>query len=176
VITRLLPALLVLAMATPALAKDLPLPAAWHFEHDEDYQAGLTDLDSHGGKTCGYIKSGLGKPSGFGDVNQTFKADRYRGKELRWTVWYKPVALKGTATLYLRVDGPNHEVLSYGRFTPGKASSWRAHADHFKIPARAEQITIGVRLEGEGAICFDDMKISTDNAQPGAGQRESFER
>ncbi|MDB5099497.1 MAG: AraC family transcriptional regulator [Cyanobacteria bacterium RYN_339] len=182
-ITRLLAAALLLCLCAPVEARELPLPAAWHFmlsqPEDNAYTAGLTDLDSHGGKTCGFIKSGLGTPKGLGDVSQAFKADRYRGKRLRWSLWYKSIALKGKVTLWMRVDGPNHTVLSYGRYVPTKtATGWRAHSDEFNIPKAAEQIAIGVTLEGEGVVCFDDMQFAVIKGIPGEpvhAQKNGFE-
>jgi hypothetical protein len=155
-----------LATAPAALAKELPLPLAWHFSRnyplDDDYAAGLTDIGTHGGKTCGYIKSGLHTPKGWGDVNQAFKADRFRGKRLRLTGWLKPIDVHGRGLMWVRIDGKGGKILAmdamFDRAVSG-SSGWKRHAIVLDVDPAAEVINFGVELNGTGALCFDDLKF-----------------
>lgn len=172
---------LALLLPAPALAAELPLPPAWHFtrtDPQDDYVAGLTDLGSHGGKTCGYVKSGLRTPKGWGDVNQVFKADKYRGKRLRLTGWLKPVDVHGFGIMWMRVEGKGGKVLAlddgFGRKIAG-SGGWRKVAVVLDVPAHAEAITFGVGLNGAGALCFDDLTFDVvGKAVPTTDQRRAM--
>lgn len=160
----LLTLLLLGAMQAPAWAHERALPVAWHLycNQGDDYQAGITDTDSHGGKWCGYIRAPLGKPNGFASVDQGFRAEKFRGKRLRYRVWLKAVGVKGHADMWMRVDGKQDRILAFdgmqGRRLKGTLP-WKAYDIVLDVPKEAEKVAFGLVLDGEGVLCFDDVKF-----------------
>jgi hypothetical protein len=164
----LLLGLLLFSTALPAEARESPLPAAWHLSLNhpdtDDFTAGITDTDSHGGKSCGFVRSGLRKPKGWGDVNQGISAKRYRGKRLRYSVWLKAIGVKEAAGLWMRVDGEESQVLAFDSMLVRKqplsgSTGWKRCQIVLDVPPESERIAFGINLTGEGALCFDDVRF-----------------
>lgn len=160
-------AIALVCLPTPAWAHEGPLPAPWHLSRNfptDDYTAGTTDSDAHSGTSCGYVKCGLGTPRGWGDVNQGFKATHYRGKRIRYSVWVKAIDVKKQGSVWLRVDSGSEQYLSFHRKDFSGTSGWKRYELISDVPVQAQTIAIGVDLQGQGAICFDDIKVEAIGA------------
>ncbi len=171
--SRWLPALAIFVGAVvfypaPTQAHERPLPLSWHFSRNEpdhdDYTAGLTDTDSHGGRWCGFVKSGLVRPRGWGAVEQTFDARRYLGKVVRFDGWLRTYDLRGRALLYIAQDGADRVIGHTNlckRIDPG-SSGWTHYQTTLRVFEGATAIRIGAELKGTGAIGFDDFRVGVE--------------
>jgi hypothetical protein len=136
------------------------------------------------GSYAGFIEGETIDPPGFGTMSQFVKADRYRGKRIRFSgwVWHKGLTGEG-AGLWMRVDGPGvrqqFDNMAVRRLR-GDAD-WHEVAVVLDVPANAIGIALGVLSIGTGAIVFDDLQLevvgldvgSTNMVSPAPSVRDS---
>jgi hypothetical protein len=79
---------------------------SWYMagSHPQDYERGVDESVMYNGKSSGYIKSAVAQPGGFGTLMQTFKADAYLGKRMRFAAVVKADAIEDWAGLWMRVS------------------------------------------------------------------------
>src|SRR5258706_16259320 len=78
-----------------------------------NYECGIDDGERYQGKPSGYLRSSAVEAEGFGTLMQTFKAEKYRNKRLRFSAMVKAESIENWTGLWMRVDGPQHQVLSF---------------------------------------------------------------
>jgi hypothetical protein len=91
---------------------DAKVPIGWFSggSYSDDYDYGVDREKAYEGHASGYIYSRQ-NPRGFGALMQTFKANRYLGKRLRLSSYIKTLNVVHWAGMWMRVDGPDSEVL-----------------------------------------------------------------
>lgn len=128
----------------------------------KEYTMSIDRDVTHGGKASAHLKSIVAKPGGFGTLMQTFKADAFRGKQIRLSGYARSKDVADWAGLWMRVDGPRGEALAFDNMQqrPIKATTdWTRHEIVLDVPAHAEQIACGLLLTGKGEAWMDDLKI-----------------
>jgi hypothetical protein len=152
-----------LALATGSVIGQEP-PKGWFKAGSapKDY-AMTTDCDTvHSGKASASLKHIANETSGFGTLMQTFKADRFRGKRLRLSGYVRSKEVGDWAGLWMRVDGPQKEPLSFDNMQKRAikgTSDWVRYGIVLDVPESAQEIAFGLLLSGTGQVWMDDLKF-----------------
>ena len=139
-------------------------PKGWHRagSHPKEYEMTLDRTTTHSGNTSASLKSRKTPAQGFGTLMQTFEASSYRGKRIRMSGHVRAQEVEDWAGLWLRVDGPKNEVLSFdnmqNRAVKGTLD-WQKYEIVLDVPEAAEQIAFGLLLTGAGQVWMDDLKF-----------------
>jgi hypothetical protein len=142
--------------------RDRQPPAGWYFAEraSPDYEVGVDRTVAHSGRASGYIKARISSPKDFGTLMQTFRADSYRGKRLRMSAHVKAEKIAGWAGLWMRVDGPGRDSLSFDNMgsRPIKGTcDWSFHEVVLDVPVESLAIAFGILLCGSGQAWVDDF-------------------
>ncbi len=115
-----------------------------------------------GGKASA-IASAVEAPTGFGALTQVVSAQNYQGQRLRLRAHLATVGVQGWAGLWMRVDGPSGQPLSFdnmqGRPVVG-STGWTQHDVVLDVPPQARAIAFGTLLAGSGAAWLDDIELT----------------
>jgi hypothetical protein len=125
-----------------------------------DYEVGTDTTKAHGGRASGYIKAKASPPDGYGTLMQLFKANEYRGQRLRMTAYVKAENIQNGAGLWMRLDGPNGQMLGFDNMQarPIKGTSdWAGYQVVLDVPEESAVIAFGILLVGEGQAWADDF-------------------
>src|SRR5437868_11085811 len=68
------------------------------------YESGKDDLATHSGDPSAYLKAKQPTVEGFGTLMQSFRADHYWGKRVRFSAFLKTEGAQRWAGLWMRVD------------------------------------------------------------------------
>lgn len=110
----------------------------------------------------------VGAPRGPVAVLQTFRAETWKGARVRYEATVDTRALNGWAGLFLRVETSDKKTLTYDDLhsrplrgttpcEPGEAV--------LDVPADAEWISLGVRLEGSGSVELSEVKFEKSSTE-----------
>jgi hypothetical protein len=142
----------------------------WSGFQGKGYEYGISDdLHYHGNK-CLYIRSLPVNPPttpAFPDtpimrpfdimatLSQTFKANQYRGKRMKFSAAIKSEAPEGSAALTMSIDGICRGALAfdymYGRNITG-ITNWKKAEVVLDVPWESSDIQIGITMAGKGQI------------------------
>jgi hypothetical protein len=128
----------------------------------EGYRVGVDRAVAHGGRASGYIRSLSPEPTGSGTLEQTFRADAYRGQRLRLSGYVQAGAGSGWAGLWMRANGQRGEELALTdmRDRPvTDTAGWERYEVVLDVPQESASITIGVSLMGTGWVRVDDFQF-----------------
>ena len=130
--------------------------------HPQEYEMALDRKTTHSGKASAYLKSRVPEPAGFGTLMQLFKADPYRGQRVRLSGFVQSKDVRSWAGLWVRVDGPDNQVLSFDnmqdRAIKGTAD-WTRYEVVVDVPAAGQAVAMGLLLAGAGQVWMDDLKF-----------------
>jgi len=132
-------------------------------DHPKDYELGVDQAVVYDGKTSAYIRCVVEKPEGFGTMMQSFNADAYRGKRMRFSAVVKSEDIIGWAGLWIRVDGPvRNEYLRFdnmrNRSVKG-TTGWQRCEVVTDVPAESTSICFGILLHGSGHAWLSDVRF-----------------
>ena len=156
--------LVVCAAPRPVSADDVRVPPGWFIagKAPGDYQMGLDRGQAHTGRGSAVVRARVPHPASFGTLMQTFAPDDYRDRRLRLSAWMKSDAVESWAGMWMRVDGESGRVLSFdnmqSRAIKG-TTDWRRYDIVLDVPREATLISLGLLLDGPGAIWIDDIAI-----------------
>ncbi len=123
----------------------------------------------------------------FGTLSQSFRADSYRQKRVRLTAWVRSEAA-GRANIWMRVDGPDGEVLAFDNMQRRKQATtgttdWHQQEIVLDVSRQAAAIFYGLILEKSGQAWVDDFafeivdrKVKSTNMGGGRGGGNSRAR
>lgn len=136
------------------------------------YTVRLTDEAPKHGRRCVEIaKTAVNDTTEvpFGNVMQIIDATAFRGKRLRFTGWAKTRSAiadwlrlsSSRAQAWLRVDRPLGTMGFFDNMQdrPIRSSSWHRFEIVGDIAKDAEQINVGLMLQGKGKAWLDDVQI-----------------
>lgn len=140
------------------------LPRGWVVSRGQPagYQVGVDRGMAHGGRASGYIRSLSSEPVGTGTLEQTFRADAYRGQRVRLAGYVQAGVSSGWAGLWVRADGQRGEPLALSDMRDRPISDtvgWERHEIVLDVPRESASITIGVSLTGTGWVWVDDFQL-----------------
>lgn len=163
--------------AVPAQAQQPP--KGWYRAgvNADDY---FTSVDPKGGRAggpCAFIKAKTPRAqskmpeakaktpeaSSFGTLMQTFAADDYRGKRLRFSAFVKPAGVAGWTGLWMRVDGADPSLpLAFDNMQdrPIKGTAdWKSYEIVLDVSPQATTVNFGILLHGAGEVWLDGVKL-----------------
>jgi hypothetical protein len=160
-----------LALASTALGQAAnPVPFGWALAGSSpaNYSVAVDHLDTGAGGASATLTSRGGVPGGDtsgGTLMQQIKADEYRGRHVRFTARIKTQAVDGSATLWLRVDGPGavgviDNMTSPKRYLQGD-NDWVANSLVLNVPDGAVSISYGVGLRGSGKVWVNGVRLES---------------
>jgi hypothetical protein len=98
----------------------------------------------------------------WGSVLQSFYADDYRGRRVRFSGWMKTYRVSGWAGLWMGVDTKSLERVAYDdmeeRGVDG-TTDWTRYSVVLDVDPYAAVINIGVKLHGRGQVWLDDCTL-----------------
>ncbi|MFI5459948.1 MAG: hypothetical protein ACHRXM_31395 [Isosphaerales bacterium] len=139
------------------------MPKGWFAagSHPTEYEMGL---DPGPGPTQGgaaYIKAGE-RPEGFATLMQSFKADVYHGKRLRFSAAVRADGIEQWAGLWMRVDGGTEQVLAFDNIENRPITGtrdWETHAVVLDVPEQSSQVALGILLAGAGQVWMAEARM-----------------
>ena len=141
------------------------LPHGWirGGSHPHEYEVGINNEVVHQGQTSGRIHAGKeAYAGGFGTMMQMFKADRYLGKRVRFSAFVKTENVQESAGLWMRVDGPDNEMLQFDNMQDrplAGSRDWELHSVMLDVPEGSAAIAFGVLLVGPGTVWVDGIRL-----------------
>jgi len=143
-----------------------PAPAGWTwFGNSENFRLGLDTSVAYGGRSSEHITALL-ENGGFGALNQTIRADEYRGQRVRVSAFIRTrnVGRAGTiegASIWARVDGAGG-MLAFDNMASRQVrgtTDWQAVSVVLDVPTDAEAILMGLLLSTDGEAWIDDISL-----------------
>jgi hypothetical protein len=128
-----------------------------------DYEYGIGAEETYQGKPSGYLRSKAAEAEGFGTLMQTFKAEEYRNKRLRLSAMVKTEGIENWAGLWMRVDGPLHQVLSFDNMQSRPiqgTKDWQPYEIVLDVPQESLDIAFGILLEGPGQALINEIQFT----------------
>lgn len=128
----------------------------------QEYVIGVDPTVKRQGVPSGSLRSTAPDPTGFGTLARAFVPDSYRGKRVRMTGTVKADSVENWAGLWMRVDGPQQQTLSYdnmqGRPITG-TRDWQAYTIVLDVPQQSALVSVGVLVVGKGQIWLNDVRF-----------------
>lgn len=152
-----------LAVAFCSLAWAATAPQGWFLAGNRpaDYDTGVDAQAVYGGQPSAYLKSKAPAIDGFGTLMQSFKAEEYLGKRLRFSAFVKTEAVADWAGLWMRVDSPKGPLAFDNMMSrPIKGTTaWQNYEVVLDVPAGATGIAFGILLHGTGSAWINSVKM-----------------
>jgi len=113
--------------------------------------------------------SKVDEASGFGNLRMSLDAEKYRGKEIKYTGWVKlKKNSKGTGHLWLRVDKIDKTLGFFNNMdeNPITSNEWKPYEIVGEVDANATNIALGCFIKEKGTMYVDDIHLYyKDNAE-----------
>lgn len=146
---------LVLA-AVPLMAQ---APPGWRTSSET--QVRVDPTVAHSGKASGLVRGS--QADDFVTLRQSIKTDDFRGKRVRMSSYVRTALVSGTASMWMRVDGPGASGgVAFdnmnGRPIRG-TTEWTRYDIVLDVPQESSVIVFGVMVTGQGDVWFDDVTL-----------------
>jgi hypothetical protein len=164
-------AIVTAALVSIAVAQTLSVrtgaPAGWFMAGSapKHYESSVHTDPSAPNKSHLQLKSKPTADTGkydFGTMMQSFRADEYRGKSLRFSANVRTSGADEWAGLWARVDGPGGRLLAFdnmqGRPIQG-TTSWKRYEVVLPVAESAQLLNFGVLLAGKGEVAIRDVEF-----------------
>lgn len=140
-----------------------------HTFREKGFRAGIDTESSYQGNPSAFIKSMLPnqEESFFVRYSQSFKADRFSGKQIEFKGFIKTKDLKGSAGLWMMVN-EDETVTAFDNLTSRpirENSEWQEISILLPVPNKATKITIGMFMRGSGEVWFSKLSIAEASFQ-----------
>lgn len=148
---------------SPSPENPFNLPTGWHVtgEAPQLYEMGVDPTIVYEKRPTVTIRS---QPNAiaFGGLAQTFKAEFYHGKRIRYSATIRAENVENCAALFMRIAGPNGKRLAFDNLLNRQISGtqdWMHHAIVLDVAEEAEEIMLGFFLAEKGQIWVGDVKL-----------------
>lgn len=128
------------------------------------YQVGVDHEVSKSGKASAYVQMQGADQKTFGTLAQAFEPKDYLGKRLRLSAHLKTENAAAGAGLWMRVDGPGCTLAFDNmekRMVQGTTKDWKKVEIVLDVPEKANAITFGLMVTGNGKAWVDDFQLET---------------
>jgi len=131
--------------------------------HASEYQLAATD-ERVDGRRVAVLGCKVEDPGGFGAQVQSFSAEEYLGKRVRFSGLLRTDSVEGWAGLWMRVDGKENPMVPLAfdnmkdRSLTG-TTAWARYNVVLDVAPEATQILVGTILCGSGSVYMADFKI-----------------
>lgn len=136
-----------------------------------EYEYGVSDDQCYQGHRSVYIRSIVPHPQfpGVGLV-QTFKAEKFRNKRIKYSAVVKSEATDGSAALSMNIEGTCHAGVSYdemfGRNVSGSIPDWKELSVVLDVPKESTFIRFGIKMSGKGQFWASGLKFEETTDEP----------
>ena len=142
----------------------------------KSYEVSINKNAGKKGENIVHLKSIDKNVTGFGTLMQSFSAEKYLDKRVRFSASVKSKNVEQWAGLWMRIDGNENPPKSLGfdnmQNRPIKGNTdWKYYSVVMDVPAESNLINFGILLAGPGEILFSnpnievvDKSIPTTNA------------
>lgn len=132
-------------------------PPGWFAagSHPGEYLMVVDTAVQRAGKPSARLGSIASTPSGFGTLMQVISAEAYRGKRVRFSGDVRVRDVSGSASLWMRVDGPCARPRAFDNAQDRAArgtSDWRRFEIVLDVAPDADGIFFGTLLSGAGTV------------------------
>jgi len=132
----------------------------------KSYTATLDPANARGSHRTVLYKSVEEVKDGFGTMMQMIKADKYKGKRVRLSAYLKAEDVKGSAVLWMRVDGSNPgNVLAFDNMNDRAIKGtldWKKYSVVLDVPAKdSNMVAFGFIIAGSGKLWVSEMAFET---------------
>ncbi len=106
----------------------------------------------------------LGNSTGFVVLMETIQASHYRSRRVRFSGYLRTQQVSGWAGLWMRIDGPDRKVLGFDNMKKRPVhgnTPWKKYSIIMDIPQKAQQISFGVLLNGDGQAWVNEIQFET---------------
>ena len=141
------------------------LPSGW-FKSGSDpnsYDMRIDKGAGYDGKNAATIQSITPNINGFGTLMQSFAADKYLGKRIRFSGYVKTKDIAEKACFWLRVEKANsQQILSFDNMNNRPiigTNDWKVYEIVVDVPITASKISYGALVKGTGQIWFDNLNF-----------------
>ncbi len=140
----------------------------WHMagSHASQYEHALADQTTIEGKPVVELRSVVPRTDGFGTLMQTFSAEHFLERRVRFSGALKCKDVGDRVGLWMRVDGPptptGRRMLAFDNMAGrpvGGTTDWKRYEVVLDVPAEAWAIALGVLLVGQGQAWMSDFNV-----------------
>ena len=145
-------------------------PSGWSLagNNPRGYSTGIDPAVTFAGQPAVYLQSiSPQQSSQFGTLLQTFRADAYRGKRIRFSGYVKSNQLDIWAGLWMRVDEGNVTASfdnMFNRQIKG-TTDWTPCSVVLDVPRNSTAVNIGILLNGNGEVWLSGITFEIVDAQ-----------
>jgi hypothetical protein len=154
--------------STSANGQSTPQPAGTPSPNAAlEYAMGTDASMTRDGQASTFIKNKVPDPASWGSTAQTIPVDDVRGKRLMVSGYIKTTNVAHYAEYWVRIDGANHQVLTYDDMSNRPLSGtadWRAFAIVLEVPENATNVSMGLLLNGAGEAWLEGLNINIVSA------------
>jgi hypothetical protein len=141
------------------------IPKGWSAGGDapDKYEMGVDPTVTYENHPCITIKAGP-EPTEFAGLMQSFKADAYQGKRLRFSAAVRSADIENMAALFMRIGGADGKILAFDNMKNRKitgTNDWKQHGIVLDVAEDAENITFGCFLSLKGQVWMADVHLET---------------
>jgi hypothetical protein len=151
-----------------SLGVQAAVPPGWLLAGSKpaSYEVGVDGQAAYNGHPSAYLKSKEAFVGGFGTLMQTFQADKYVGKRVRFSAFVKSEGIQSSAGLWMRVDKDSGSVaFDNMQDRPIKGTTgWQKYEVVLDVPQEATGIFFGVLLDGTGEVWLNSAKFEVVGA------------
>jgi hypothetical protein len=148
------------------------MPRGWYGSTNspKDYAMHMVDGDCSIGATCPKLSSQTASAEAYASIQQSFSAERYRGKRVRFSGLLRTANVTGRAGLILRIEGPdldwkNPRAVDTMADRPIRGTTeWTKAQLVLDVALDATRITVGGGLNGVGSAWFDGLEFEVVDA------------
>jgi hypothetical protein len=139
------------------------IPKGWCVGGDapDKYEMGLDPTVTYENRPCVTIKAGP-DPTEFAALYQSFNAEAYRGKRLRFSAAVRSVDVENRAALFMRIGGAGDKMLAFDNMLNRQitgTNEWAHPAIVLDAAEEAENIVFGILLALEGQVWMADVHL-----------------
>ena len=149
-------------------------------DHPQDYEQGIDTDIVFNNKKSAYLRSKGQEAEGFGTLMQTFKADAYLNKRLRFSAYVRSEEVEGWAGLWMRIDGPEGRMLGFDNMQTRpikETTDWQQYEIVLDIPQESVNVAFGILLSGSGQVWLSNLQfIEVSSDVPTTSIAQTYEQ
>jgi len=137
--------------------------------HPKDYINGIDATVTYEGKKVVHLRCQVDEPGGFGTLMQSFKADRYCNKRMRFSAAVRSEGVTEWAGLWMRIDGDDGKSLEFDNMQERSIkgdTDWQRYQVVLDIPLKGSSVHFGILLAGRGQVWLSDVIFEESPNEP----------
>jgi len=178
-ISKILKSVLLVGVTVTLLSFDLPKDWIKAGSKPKNYDMGVDKGAGQNGRNAATIKSTVAQIEGFGTLMQQCLPDKYLGKRVRMSGYFKSKDVVGWSSFWLRIDYPKNSKspTSFDNMHDGKkdraimgTTEWKKYEIVLDVASDAENMAFGALLDGTGQIWIENLSFEiVDSSVPTTG-------